>query len=172
MCCLVKCGETIRGFLLTFWDQFMDFSFWQNGNTGSTGERTKRENEQATDRRGGYRSYDNSVLSNRHTQVITIPTKRLFQRRFAVKTSQPIKTKIGRSDHAGEYIRSAKKIWGPLSSGAPTEWPFVKLLRLCSVPPFFPPNQPTGQTSLSPTMYYASNDVVSLIYVPFWGKIS
>ena len=48
MCCLVKCGETICGFLWTFGDQFVYFSFWQNGNTGSTGERTKRASEQAT----------------------------------------------------------------------------------------------------------------------------
>ena len=37
-------------------------------------------------------------------------------------------------------------------------------------PTLFSPNQPTGQTSHSPTMYYASNDVVSLIHVPFGGK--
>ena len=47
MCCLVKCGETICGFLWTFGDQFVDFSFWQNGNTGSTGERTKRATDGA-----------------------------------------------------------------------------------------------------------------------------
>ena len=88
-----------------------------------------------------------------------------FRPPCGTKTSQPIKTKIGRGDHAGEYIRSAKKFGGPLSGGAPTQWPFVTLLWLCSHPPFF--SRTTGQTLLSPTMYYASNDVVSLIHVPF-----
>ena len=64
MCCLVKCGETICGFLWTFGDQFVDYSFWQNGNTGSTGERTKRASEQATDG-VDIESTTTTVLSNR-----------------------------------------------------------------------------------------------------------
>ena len=36
--------------------------------------------------------------------------------------------------------------------------------------PLFYSNQPTCQTQLSPMTYYASNDVVPLIHVPFGGK--
>ena len=85
------------------------------------------------------------------------------------KTRQPIKTKFGRSDHAGEYIRSAKKFGGVHWVVAPAR--DGRLSNFCDfVLTLFFPNQPTGQMLLLPTMYYASNDVVSLIHVLFGGK--
>ena len=91
-----------------------------------------------------------------------------FRPPCGTKTRQPIKTKFGRGDHVGEYIRSAKKFWGSFERWRP------HAMAVCQtfVTLFFPffQNQPTGQTQLSPTTYYASNDVVPLIYVPFGGK--
>ena len=84
------------------------------------------------------------------------------------KTRQPINTKFGRGDHVGEHIRSAKKIGGRLSGGAPTRWPFVKLLWLSS-PPFFPRAGHRSEATFA-------NDVLcikrrgSVDTRAFWGK--
>ena len=62
-----------------------------------------------------------------------------------------------------------KKIWGSIERWCPHTMAVCQTFVTVLTHLFFP-NQPTAQTSLSPTMYYASNDVVSLIHVPFGGK--
>ena len=96
--------------------------------------------------------------------------KTRFRPPCGTKTRQPINTKFFSGDHVGEYIRSAKKVWEPFERWRPHAMAVCQTF--VTVLPFFFQNQPTGQTQLSPTTYYASNDVVRLIHVPFGGKSS
>ena len=69
----------------------------------------------------------------------------------------------------GEYIRSAKNVWVLWAVAPPRDG---RLSNFCDCSSLFSPVQPTGQTRLSPTTYYASNDVVPLLHVPFERKSS
>ena len=84
------------------------------------------------------------------------------------KTRKPINTKFGRGDQVGEHIRSAKNIWGSVERWRPHAMTVCQTFCDFALP--FSPVQPTGQTRLSPMTYYASNDVVPLIHVPFGVK--
>ena len=59
--------------------------------------------------------------------------KRAISTPCGTKTRQPMKTKFGRGDRVGGSTVDGRNIFGgSLNGGAPTRWPFVKLLWFCS----------------------------------------